>query len=132
MGNGVLLLGRELRGGLIVPVGQEERIVAETVFPARGEENAALDRAAGAQHVPVREGAADGGDEARGALFQREIAELFENEVVAVLVRILVVSGIARGMDAWRAAERHDFQPRIIRNDRAVPEPGARRRLLGR
>ena len=83
---------------------ENARIKAEAVLAAGRRKDRPLARSLGGKYVAVRESTAERADKPRRAVVSP--AEIPKQEVIAVGVGIVMISGIARGMHARRAAER--------------------------
>ena len=111
----MLFLGAHLAEGLVETVGQEHRIVTETERAARRPHQRAFGFAAIIFGLAVREGEADDGDEAAGALrrfgradlLQRHFGALHGHAEIPAAVRRL---GPVGSVDARRAVERVDAE----------------------
>ena len=114
MGNRVFFLHRQLRHGAVKSVRAENRIIAEAVLAAGRRKDHPLARSLGGKYVAVRESTAERADKPRRAVVSP--AEIPKQEVIAVGVGIVMISGIARGMHARRAAERVHAEAGIVRD----------------
>lgn len=94
-------------------VGQKQRIVAEAALACGFKGNLALALAAHG-HVPaVRETAADGRNESRGALVHRNIGQILEQELVVLLV-VTVLARVSCGIHSRRAVECVNGKSRVV------------------
>src|SRR3954451_6119836 len=86
MGDGVLLVWRQLGGGLACLVNEEEGVVSEAVGAFRRADDAAFDRVArGEEDAAGGVGERKDADEARGAFIVGDIMELSQQQGVVVV-----------------------------------------------
>ena len=113
MGDGALLLRRQLAEGLALLRHQEHRIVAEALRPHGGESDGTVAPALRRQLVPVGKGAGDGAGEVGrpGGLAPHVLQQ---QGVPSPVVQSL--SAVAGGVDAWTAVQGVHAQAGVVRD----------------
>ena len=116
--DGVLACAAQLREGHARIGKIKQRIIAESVLPARSIQYNARAVAPNSQLTPVRRDAGDTAKKVRSALRRRDAGQLLQEQGVVGGI-IAVLSGEARGVHARGATQRVHGQPRIVAQ--AVP-----------
>ena len=104
---------REFSEGFGKPVGNKNRIIAEAAFSARRKSDSTLANAFGGEfYRAVFVGDRHRADEPSAAIFRvPDFRQQFFNSLLIARVR----AGVASGKNAGRAAQRFNFQTRIVR-----------------
>src|SRR5690606_34782208 len=129
-----LLLRLELRGGLPALREKKDRVVAESARTARPERDLPLPLAHHGMGSTVREGQAEGADEARRAPRGGDVLELAQKLEVVLFVptRVGLGARITRAAHAGGAAQGVHADPRVVGDRRHVEGPRPGQRLLPR
>lgn len=111
VGDFIFHLGGQFGEGLVVAVGDEQWVVAKAVFAAQFFDDDPFAGAFDGERFFAGTGEGDDGTEAGAAIFfSRELAQQF-GVVRGVVARF---AGVAGGIDAGRAVEGVNFEPRVV------------------
>ena len=113
MGNLIFHVAAQLRHGVFIAVRDKDRIIAEAAAAGRRKGNSAGAFPSRTKHVAVGEGAADAGNEFCSAV--DHALQLFQQEKIALLVRVCMVSRETGGINAGRTVQCIDHQAGIVR-----------------